>query len=600
MNVANIRNFSIIAHVNHGKSTIADRILEQTGSISKREMKEQYLDNMDIERERGITIKSQTVCLNVVINSNEFIFNLIDTPGHVDFGYEVSRSLSACEGALLVVDAVQGIEAQTLSTAFLALKNNIKIIPVINKIDLPNANLNKVKNDIANIIGIDTCNAVLVSGKYGSGIDDLLVSIAQRIPAPVGMINNELQALVFDSWFDSYKGIIVLVKIVNGIIKKGNLVRFIYSNKSFVVQEIGVFTPHIKFLSKLSTGEVGFVVTNIKEIKYAKVGDTIVNHQAKNMKSLIGFNDIKPNVFAGIFPNNNTCFNDLRTVLEKLSLNDASLIFEHETSTVLGLGFRCGFLGLLHMDVIIERLEREFHLDLVITFPTVMYNVFLKTGRKIVVDNPICMPDSSLIDYCSEPYVLVKIYSPVKYIGGIIALCQNKRGLQINIDYLNNMYVMIYYELPLSEVIFDFFNKLKSLSQGYASFNYELLEHKKSELVKVDILLNHNRIDALSFIVHKSIARKKGKLCCTKIKDLISRQQFSIAVQASINNKIIVRENVSSLRKNVTSKCYGGDITRKRKLLEKQKKGKKKMKQIGNVKIPHSLFLSLLTVYEYS
>ncbi len=597
MHNSHIRNFSIIAHVDHGKSTLADRILEMTGALSDREMKEQFLDRMELERERGITIKSQAVRLPYrAKDGQKYVFNLIDTPGHVDFSYEVSRSLGACEGALLIVDASQGVEAQTLVNVDLALENDLTIIPVINKIDLPSAEPEKVKQEIEDIIGIDASEAILASGKSGEGVDDLLEAIVQRIPAPSGKIKQPLQALIFDSWFDVYKGVITLARVMQGQIKPGQSIRLMHTDKSFLVQEVGSFSPHPLVLKQLGAGEVGFVVANIKEVADAKVGDTITDEENRAKEPLAGFNDVKPMVFAGVFPTDSVDFENLREALAKLSLNDAALVFEPESSSALGFGFRCGFLGLLHMEIVQERLEREFDLDLITTAPTVVYTAYLKSGKELTIDNPSRMPNLSLLAYLEEPVVKASIHTPSKYVGLLIALCEERRGEQLGINYVSESHVVIDYKLPMAEIVFDFFDKLKTMSRGYASLDYELESYQKSKLVKVDILLNGDPVDALSVIVHKSTAERRGRAICKKMKEIISRQQYQVAIQAAIGGKIIARETISALRKDVTAKCYGGDISRKRKLLEKQKKGKKRMRQIGKVEVPQTAFLSVLKI----
>jgi len=593
-----LRNFSIIAHIDHGKSTLADRILEKTGALSAREMKAQVLDKMDIERERGITIKSQAVHLNYTAkNGDKYEFNLIDTPGHVDFGYEVSRSLSACEGALLLVDASQGVEAQTLANVFLAIENDLTIIPIINKIDLPSADIERVKEEIEEVIGIDASEAILTSAKSGEGVDELLEAIVDRIPPPNGPIKNEsLRALIFDSWFDAYRGIVVLCRVMNGRVKAGQTIKLMHSKKEFQVGEVGAFTPHHKKQAILEAGDVGFIIANIKNVGDARVGDTITGADNPAHEPVPGFRSVKPMVFAGVFPTDNNAYEALKDALNKLALNDAALTFEPETSEAIGFGFRCGFLGLLHMEIVQERLEREFDLDLLTTAPTVVYKAALKNGDIITIDSPAKMPDPTRVEYLEEPFVRASIHTPQEYVGSLIKICEERRGLQKKIDYVTEKHVVLEYILPLSEIVFDFFDKLKTLSRGYASLDYEIEGFKKSKLVKVDILLNGQAVDALSIVVHRDSAQHRGRAVCEKMKELIPRQQFQIAIQSAIGGKIIARETVSALRKDVTAKCYGGDISRKRKLLEKQKKGKKRMRQIGNVEVPQAAFLSILKI----
>lgn len=593
----NIRNFSIIAHIDHGKSTLADRILEFTGALQAREMKEQVLDKMELERERGITIKSQAVRLNYTSKAgNNYIFNLIDTPGHVDFGYEVSRSLRACEGVLLVVDATQGVEAQTLANVYLALEHDLAIVPVINKVDLPSADPQRAKNEIEEVIGIDTSDSVLASGKTGIGIEDILEKVVSIIPPPTNNDEKPLRALVFDSWFDNFRGVVVLVRIIDGVIKPGMHIKLMHNNKNFLVQELGVFTPNPFKVDKLSSGDVGFIIANIKVVTDAKVGDTITDLNNPSEKALSGFKDVKPMVFAGIFPVDTAEYEDLKDALYKLALNDAALVFEPETSTALGFGFRCGFLGLLHMEIVQERLEREFDLNLITTAPTVIYKAMLKDNTEIKIDNPSKMPDITRVDYLEEPFIKASIHTPNEYVGALMTLCQERRGEQININYISDRHVVVEYFIPLAEVVFDFFDKLKTISRGYASLDYEFANYKESKLVKIDVLLNGDPVDALSIIAHKDSSYRRGKTLCEKMKEIIPRQQFQVAIQAAIGGKIISRETVSALRKDVTAKCYGGDISRKRKLLEKQKEGKKRMRQIGKVEVPQEAFLSVLKI----
>jgi len=591
----NIRNFSIIAHIDHGKSTLADRLIEFTGGLSHREMKEQVLDQMDIERERGITIKAQTARLKYkASDGSEYILNLIDTPGHVDFSYEVSRSLAACEGVLLVIDASQGIEAQTLANVHLALEHNLEIIPVINKIDLPSASPEMVKKQIEDIIGIDSSEAILASAKAGIGIKDILEAIVKRIPSPKGTKDMPLRALVLDSWYDSYQGVVMLIRVFEGGIKNGMKMMFMANGKIYEVSRLGVFTPKDLKVNELSAGEVGYVTGSIKTIQDAKVGDTITDSERPAEKPLSGYKDIKPMVFSGIYPVDGAQYESLRDALEKLQLNDSSLKFEPETSLALGFGFRCGFLGLLHMDIVKERLEREFDLSLITTAPTVVYKVINTKGEIIHVDNPSKLPPPNYIDRIEEPYIIATIITPDEFLGAIMQLTQEKRGVQKGIEYIGEKRVMITYELPLNEVVLDFYDRLKSISKGYASMDYEYLDYRISNLIKLDILLNGDPVDALSSIIHKDKAYYHGKELAEKMKEIIPRQMFEVAIQAAIGGKIIARETVKPLRKNVIAKCYGGDITRKRKLLERQKEGKKRMKQIGKVEIPQETFMAVL------
>ena len=594
MKKENIRNFCIIAHIDHGKSTLADRILEKTGAISKRELKEQVLDDMDIERERGITIKLNAVQIKYNYNEEEYYLHLIDTPGHVDFSYEVSRSLAACEGALLVVDASQGIEAQTLANLYLALDNNLKVIPVINKIDLPNADPQRVINELENI-GFSKEEIILTSAKTGIGIDELLEAIVKYIPAPTGRENAPLKALIFDSVFDPYRGVITSIRVVDGKINVGDTILMMETGATYEVVGLSIDTPKEKDIKSLSAGEVGYLSASIKSIEHVKVGDTITLKNNPALEVLPGYKEMKPMVYCGLYPIESNKFEDLREALEKLKLNDASLSFEPETSKALGFGFRCGFLGLLHMEIIEERIEREFNIDLIATSPSVIYEVLLTDKTKMIVDAPTKMPDRSLISKTYEPYVKVSIFSPKEYIGPIMELCQDKRGTFINMDYLDEARVTIYYELPLSEIVYDFFDKLKSYTKGYASFDYELIGYKDSNLVKMDILLNGEIVDALSVIVHKDFAYKRGKTVVEKLKEIIPRQMFEVPIQAAIGTHVIARTDIKAMRKNVLAKCYGGDVTRKKKLLEKQKAGKKRMKQIGSVEVPQEAFLSILS-----
>lgn len=591
MNQDKIRNFSIIAHIDHGKSTIADRMLELTGAVTKRESKDQMLDNMDLERERGITIKLNAVKLNY----KGYTLHLIDTPGHVDFTYEVSRSLAACEGAILVVDAAQGIEAQTLANVYLALENDLTIIPVINKIDLPNADVDKVKKELREVLGFSDDEIILTSAKTGFGIDKLLDAVIDRIPCPNGEINSNLRGLIFDSVFDSYRGVVIQTRIVDGKLKVGDKIRFMSTGASHEVTELGVSTPKEEKVKELVSGDVGYVCASIKKISDVKIGDTITLDDNPAKEVLPGYKEIKPMVYSGIYPVETNKYNDLRDALEKLKLNDASLTFEPETSKALGFGFRCGFLGLLHMDIIKERIEREFNIEIILTSQSVIYTVTLTNGDIVYVDNPTKLPDRQVISKIEEPYIKTNIFVPSEFIGPVMELCQNKRGNFINMDYIDTR-VNIHYELPLSEIVYDFFDKLKSTTKGYASFDYEFIGNKQSDLVKVDIMLNGDIVDAFSIITHKDFAYKRGNAITQKLKEIIPRQLFEVPVQACCNNKVIARCDIKANRKNVLAKCYGGDISRKRKLLEKQKEGKKKMKTIGSVELPPEAFLEVLSV----
>lgn len=602
-----IRNFSIIAHIDHGKSTLADRLIQTCGGLTAREMSEQVLDSMELERERGITIKSQTAALKYLAQDGKtYLLNLIDTPGHVDFAYEVSRALSACEGALLVVDASQGVEAQTLANCYSAVDLNLEIIPVINKIDLPSADINTSIQEIEEVIGLDTANAVPVSAKNGIGINDLLESVVRLIPSPQGNVNAPLQALIIDSWFDNYVGVVMLVRVVNGMLKKNDKILLMATNGEFTAEGLGVFTPNANERDVLNCGEVGFVIAGIRELKYAKVGDTVTHSKTNSggvtkpaTEQLPGFREIKPMVFAGLYPIISSDFEHLRDSLEKLQLNDASLHYEVESSSALGHGFRCGFLGSLHMDVIQERLEREYECSLVTTAPSVVYQVVMKQkdekGNPIVVmvENPSQLPEPTLIEEIREPMIRATIFLPNDYVGPVISLCTRKRGVQVSMQYAGRQ-VILKYDLPLSEVVMDFFDKLKSISSGYASMDYEFLDFRAGNVIKMDILINNEPVDALSVIVHKDNAVSRGREIVEKLRKLIPRQLFDVAIQATIGAKIIARENVSARRKDVTAKCYGGDITRKKKLLEKQKAGKKRMKQIGNVEVPQEAFLAVM------
>lgn len=590
-----IRNFSIIAHIDHGKSTLADRLIEYTGTLTKREMEAQILDSMDLERERGITIKAQSVRSSYKAkNGEEYMLNFIDTPGHVDFTYEVSRALAACEGALLVIDATQGIEAQTLANVYLALDNDLEIIPVINKVDLPSADPDRVKHEIEEVIGIDASEAVLTSAKTGLGIEDVLEAIVAKVPAPSGISDSPLKALVFDSKFDAYKGVVLYVRVIDGRIKPGMKIKMMATNAEFEVTEVGVFKPNLVNVDSLEVGQVGFFAAAIKNVKDARVGDTVTDANNPAAEALPGYRKATPMVFCGLYPVENSDYDNLRDALEKLQLNDASLVFEPETSVALGFGFRCGFLGLLHMDVIKERLEREYNLTLITTAPNVIYQVFRTNGDVELVDNPSNFPDPTVIDHVEEPYVNATIIVPKDYVGAVMELSQEKRGEYENMTYLDETRVMIHYALPLSDIIYDYFDRLKSVTRGYASLDYELAGYRASSLVKVDILLNGEPVDALSAIVHREKAVSRGRQLVEKLRSLIPRQMFEIPVQAAIGNKVIARENVRAMRKDVLAKCYGGDISRKRKLLEKQKEGKKRMKQVGSVELPQEAFMAIL------
>lgn len=590
------RNFSIIAHIDHGKSTVADRLLQVTGTVTEREMKEQLLDSMELEREKGITIKAQAVTIKYTAkDGNEYELNLIDTPGHVDFIYEVSRSLSACEGALLVVDAAQGVEAQTLANVYLALENNLEIVPVINKIDLPAADVEKVKNEIEDIIGLPADNAVLVSAKAGIGIDELLEAIVERVPAPTFDEEAPLKAMIFDSLFDDYRGVITYVKVLDGSIKKGDKIKIWSTGKEFEVLECGIFSPTKKEQPELSSGSVGYIITGIKTIQDTQVGDTITHAKRPCAEPLDGFRAAQSMVFAGLYPISTDDYEDLREALEKLQLNDASLTFVPETSLALGFGFRCGFLGLLHMEIIVERLRREYDIDLISTSPSVEYRITLEGKETYVIDNPCDFPEGGRAKFCvEEPYIKGSILTPKDYVGNIMELCQEKRGTYIDMKYIDDNRTMVIYELPLAEIVIDFYDKLKSRTKGYASFEYEMIGYKESSLVKVDILVSGNVVDAFSFIAHTDNATSRGRAICEKLKEIIPRQQFEVPIQAALGAKIIARETIKAYRKNVLAKCYGGDISRKKKLLEKQKEGKKRMKQIGNVEIPQEAFVSVL------
>jgi GTP-binding protein LepA len=592
-----IRNFSIIAHVDHGKSTLADRILEKTGALTSREMREQFLDKLDLERERGITIKAQSVRLSYTARDGEtYELNLIDTPGHVDFSYEVSRSLAACEGALLVVDAAQGVEAQTLANVYLALENNLEIVPVLNKIDLPSAEPERVKAEIEEIIGLDASDAIMASAKEGKGIEEILEAIVAKIPPPRGDENAPLKGLIFDSWFDNYQGVVVLVRVFDGEIVKGARIKFMNTGAEFEVNRVGVFQPNPVQVERLGSGEVGFFTASIKSLHETHVGDTVTNAARQAEKPLAGFKAVKPMVFAGIYPTDSAQYDDLRDALDKLTLNDSSLQWEPETSKALGFGFRCGFLGLLHMEIIQERLEREYNVELITTAPTVVYKVITTSGQTIDVHNPTQLPDEGLIEEIQEPYILASIHMPNEYVGNLMKLCEERRGIQKQLKYLTPQRVMLEYEIPLAEVVLDFYDKLKSVSRGYASMDYKILDFRASNLVKLDVMVNGEPLDALSLISHRDTAYFRGRDLVAKLRELIPRQMFEVALQAAIGSRIVARETIKAMRKNVLAKCYGGDISRKRKLLEKQKEGKKRMKQVGNVEIPQEAFLAVLQV----
>lgn len=599
MNLNHIRNFSIIAHIDHGKSTLADRLLEATGALSDREKSDQYLDKMDLEKERGITIKAQAVRLSYTAqDGRKYILNLIDTPGHVDFSYEVSRSLSACEGALLVVDAAQGVEAQTLANVYMAIDQNLEVFPVLNKIDLPSADPLRVCEEIEEIIGIDTSDAIYASAKEGKGIPEILEALVKKIPPPKGDPQGLLQGLIFDSWYDSYQGVIILVRIFEGTVKKGDKVRLMATGGSYEVNKVGAFTPHPVELPSLGAGEVGFVIAGIKVVEDAKVGDTLTHFHNPAKKALPGYQVVKPMVFSGLYPIDSGEYDSLRDALEKLRLNDAAFSFEPETSLALGFGFRCGFLGLLHMEIIQERLEREFNVDLITTAPTVVYKVRTIKGELLHVESANMLPDVQMIQQIDEPFVLASIHVPNEFVGAVLGLCIEKRGVQRELKYLTANRVMVIYELPLNEIVFDFFDRLKSITRGYASLDYEHLDFRPSRLVRLNVLINGDVVDALSLIVHHDKAQFRGRELVLKMKEFIPRQQYEVAIQAAIGNKVIARSTVKALRKDVTAKCYGGDITRKRKLLEKQKAGKKRMKQVGSIELPQEAFLAILKIKE--
>lgn len=592
----NIRNFSIIAHIDHGKSTIADRILELTNAVEKRDMKSQLLDSMELERERGITIKLNAVSLNYNYKGEDYLLNLIDTPGHVDFTYEVSRSLAACEGAILVVDATQGIEAQTFANLYLAMDNDLTIIPIINKIDLPNAEVDRVKKEIIDTLGFNEDDIILCSAKEGIGIKELVEKVIEVVPSPRKNETDKLQALIFDSHFDPYLGVVLAVRIFSGALKKGDTIKMLKTNASYGVVNVGIHTPKEKMCDILTEGEVGFITASIKSISDVRVGDTITLQKDPCAEALKGYKEIKPFVYCGIYPIDSKKYDDLKEALEKLKLSDASLEYTPETSKALGFGFRCGFLGLLHLDIIKERIEREFKIDIIATSPSVIYEVILNNGKTEMIDSPSKLPDKTLIKEIKEPFIKASIFTPSTYIGQVMELCQNKRGIYKGLDYIDKTRVNIHYELPLAEIVYDFFNKLKSATKGYASFDYEVIGYKTSDLVKVDILLNGELVDALSIITHKDFSYNRGKIICENLKEIIPRQLFEVPIQAAIGSKIIARETVKQMRKDVLAKCYGGDVSRKRKLLEKQKEGKKKMKIIGSVELPSDAFLSILKV----
>ena len=592
-----IRNFSIIAHIDHGKSTLADCLMKETGAVSEREAQEQLLDNMDIERERGITVKSQSVRLNYLAeDGKEYVLNLIDTPGHVDFTYEVSRSLAACEGALLVVDAAQGVEAQTLANVYMAIENDLEVLPVLNKIDLPTAEPERVCQEVEELIGLDTSIAVRVSAKQGIGIQEVLQQVVDFVPPPAGNSDAPLRALIFDSWFDSYLGIVIMIRIIDGKVRVGDKIRFMATAKEFEVVQLGVFTPFREECSELGLGEVGFLSASIKTIGHTRIGDTVTTAENPSQEALAGYAEAKPMVFSGIFPVEGEQYEELKEALRKLALNDSSLSYELETSAALGFGFRCGFLGLLHMEITQERLEREFDLELITTAPSVVYQVHLKKGGVIRVDNPSKLPSPVEIEFIEEPYIRGRVLTPEDYVGGIMKLAQDRRGVQTNMEYPSPNRVMLEYELPLNEIVLDFYDQLKSISKGYASFDYELIEFRRGSLVKLDILLNGEIVDALSLIVPRDQAPYRGRALAKKIKEFIPKQMYEVAIQAAIGAKIIARETQGAMRKDVTAKCYGGDITRKRKLLEKQKAGKKRMKRVGSVEVPQEAFMAVLKI----
>lgn len=595
--IANRRNFCIIAHIDHGKSTLADRIIQLTGGLDEREMREQVLDSMDLERERGITIKASSVRLYYrARDGQDYVFNLIDTPGHVDFYYEVSRALAACDGAVLVVDAAQGVQAQTLANVYAALDANLEVIPVINKIDLPNAQPGRVKKEIEEIIGLDAEGAVACSAKTGEGVAEILETIVKRIPPPRGNGGDPLQALVFDSWYDTYQGVVMLVRVVSGCLKKNDEIRLMGVGKKCQVQQVGAYSPRPIVLDELSVGDVGFVVAGVKNISDAKIGDTITHAHKPCAKALAGFRNIKPVVFSGLYPILSKHYEVLKEALEKLRLNDSSFSYEPETSAALGFGFRCGFLGMLHMEIVHERLEREYELELITTAPTVIYRIHSTDGQILTIDNPSKMPDAGRVDFIEEPFVKISIHMPREYIGNIIQLCESRRGIQQKIDYVSSSRVVIHYEMPFPEIMFDFYDRLKSLTKGYASLDYEMAGYRRADLVKLNMLINGEVVDALSIIVHRDSSYYRGRALVEKLQKLIPRQQFEVAIQAAVGSRVIARQTVKAMRKDVTAKCYGGDITRKRKLLEKQKEGKKRLKQVGRVEIPQEAFLAVLKI----
>jgi GTP-binding protein LepA len=592
-----IRNFSIIAHIDHGKSTLADRILDATGALATREKQEQFLDKMDLERERGITIKAQNVRLSYTAKDGlTYRFHLIDTPGHVDFNYEVSRSLQACEGALLVVDATQGVEAQTLANVFLALDNNLEIIPVLNKVDLPSADVERTKQEIEDVIGLDCTDAIAASAKTGIGIGEILEAVVAKVPPPKGDPNAPARALIFDTWYDSYRGAVVMIRVVDGTLRKGQKIRFLATGRDHEITEMGVFAPHSIPITELGPGEVGFFAGNIKSVVDTKIGDTVTDAVHPATVALPGFKEVKPMVFAGIFPTDSAQYEDLRDALSKLHMNDAAFVFEPDTSEALGFGFRCGFLGLLHMEIIQERLEREYNLDLITTAPSVVYHCFLNDGTMKPIENPARLPAPNLLDRIEEPIFRMTIHVPASYVGAVLALCEDRRGTQKSIQYASSDRVIITYDMPLAEVLFDFHDRLKSVSRGYASMDYELVGYEAADLIKLDMLVNGEPLDALSVIVHRDKSFARGRDLAVKLKDIVPRQQYEVAIQASIGSKVIARTTVRAMRKDVTAKCYGGDISRKRKLLEKQKQGKKRMKMVGSVEIPQEAFLAILKI----